>query len=65
MFARHRRVAAAVHAAVQAWSQAGVLDLFVTEPAARAVSVTTIAVQPGVDIEAMRSVCLLYTSRCV
>lgn len=56
VFARHRRVAAAVHAAVDAWSRAGALALFVADPAARAVSVTTIAVQPGVDIEAMRTV---------
>ncbi|WP_291385217.1 MULTISPECIES: alanine--glyoxylate aminotransferase family protein [Achromobacter] len=56
VFARHRRVANAVHAAVNAWSQGGALKLFVEDPAARAVSVTTISVADGVDVEAMRTV---------
>lgn len=56
VYARHQRVAAAVHAAVDAWSTAGALSLFVPDPAARAVSVTTIAVRDGVDIESVRSV---------
>lgn len=54
--ARHRKVAAAVHAAVDAWSTAGALSLFVPDPAARAVSVTTIALHDGVDVEAMRTI---------
>jgi alanine-glyoxylate transaminase/serine-glyoxylate transaminase/serine-pyruvate transaminase len=53
--ARHRRIAEAVHAAVEAWSEGGALRLFCQVPAARSVSVTTIAVSPGIDPEAMRS----------
>lgn len=55
VFARHRRVAAMVHAAVARWSEGGKLRLFVTEPAERSSSVTTIAVDAGVDVEAMRA----------
>jgi len=54
--ARHARLARAVHAAVQAWSEAGALRIFTREPAARSVSVTAVEVQPGIDPEALRSV---------
>ena len=54
--ARHARLAQAVHAAVAAWGEGGALRLFTQVPAARSVSVTAIAVQPGVDPEALRSV---------
>lgn len=53
---RHRRLAAATHAAVARWSEAGALGFFAREPAARSVSVTTIATGPGVDPEALRTV---------
>ncbi len=44
VIARHRMIAGAVHAAVEAWSEGGALSLFVREPAARSVSVTTVSV---------------------
>ena len=56
VFARHRRIADAVHAAVERWSEAGALRFLATVPASRSVSVTTIAVSEGVDPEAMRSI---------
>jgi alanine-glyoxylate transaminase/serine-glyoxylate transaminase/serine-pyruvate transaminase len=56
VLARHRRLADAVHAAVARWSEAGALSFFGQVPASRSVSVTTIAVAPGVDPEAMRTV---------
>lgn len=56
VLARHRRIADAVHAAVERWSEAGALRFFCRVPAARSVSVTTVAVEPGIDPEAMRSV---------
>ncbi|MEB0113290.1 aminotransferase class V-fold PLP-dependent enzyme [Variovorax sp. RTB1] len=56
VFARHRRIADAVHAAVACWSEAGALSFFATVPSSRSVSVTTIAVGEGVDPEALRSI---------
>ncbi|MEB0055873.1 pyridoxal-phosphate-dependent aminotransferase family protein [Variovorax sp. LG9.2] len=56
VFARHRRIADAVHAAVACWSEAGALSFFATVPLSRSVSVTTIAVGEGVDPEALRSI---------
>lgn len=56
VFARHRRLAAVVHAAVAAWSREGALDFFCTEPAARSVSVTAVRTAPGVDPDAIRRV---------
>jgi alanine-glyoxylate transaminase / serine-glyoxylate transaminase / serine-pyruvate transaminase len=56
VIARHRRLAAAVHAAVEAWGTAGALKLFTRDPAARAAAVTAIEVTPGIDPEALRSV---------
>lgn len=55
VFARHRRLAGAVHAAVQAWGAAGALRLFARTPAARSVSVTAIATAEGIDPEAIRT----------
>jgi alanine-glyoxylate transaminase/serine-glyoxylate transaminase/serine-pyruvate transaminase len=54
--ARHARLARAVHAAVNCWSEGGALRLFTTSPPARSVSVTAILVSPGVDPEALRTV---------
>ena len=56
VFARHRQLAGAVHAAVQGWSEGGALDFFCQEPARRSCSVTAVAVRQGVDPEALRSV---------
>ena len=56
IFARHERLARAVQAAVQGWSEGGAVRLFVRAAEARSVSVTTIEVSPGVDPEALRSV---------
>lgn len=52
VLARHRRLAGAVQAAVEAWGEG--FTLFAREPAARSVSVTTVATPPGVDPEAIR-----------
>lgn len=54
--ARHARLARAVHAAVAAWSEGGALRLFTQVAAARSVSVTAVAVAPGVDPETLRTV---------
>lgn len=54
--ARHRALAACVQAAVGGWARGGRLDCFVREPAARSASVTTIAVAPGIDVDALRTV---------
>jgi alanine-glyoxylate transaminase / serine-glyoxylate transaminase / serine-pyruvate transaminase len=56
VFARHRRLARAVHAAVEGWRTAGALDFFARVPDARSVSVTTITVPAGTDIDALRAV---------
>jgi alanine-glyoxylate transaminase/serine-glyoxylate transaminase/serine-pyruvate transaminase len=56
VFARHAQLAAAVHAAVQGWSEGGALGFFCQEPARRSHSVTTVAVRAGIDPEALRSV---------
>jgi alanine-glyoxylate transaminase / serine-glyoxylate transaminase / serine-pyruvate transaminase len=55
--ARHARLAAAVHACVDAWATAGTLRLFTRVPAARSASVTAVEVlAPGQDPEALRAV---------
>ncbi len=56
VFARHRQITDAVHAAVARWAEGGAIDFFARVPATRSVSVTTVLVQPGVDPEALRSV---------
>ena len=53
-FARHRRLAAAVHAAVEVWGQTGALELNAVNPAERATSVTTIRVADGIDSNRLR-----------
>ena len=55
-FARHRRLAHAVHAAVEVWAEAGALELNAVNPAERATSVTTIRVAEGVDANRLRHV---------
>lgn len=54
--ARHRSIAAAVQAAVSGWAQAGALGFFAQDPASRSVSVTTITVPDGTDVDALRAV---------
>jgi alanine-glyoxylate transaminase/serine-glyoxylate transaminase/serine-pyruvate transaminase len=56
VWVRHARLAGAVHAAVQGWREGGMVDFFANMPASRSVSVTTIAVEPSVDIDALRTV---------
>ena len=54
--ARHARLAGAVHAAIEGWREAGMVDFFAREPAQRSVSVTTVQVAEGIDPEALRTV---------
>ena len=56
VLARHQLIASAVHAAVRAWSEGGAVQLLVKAPQALSVSVTTVEVSEGIDIEALRSV---------
>lgn len=53
---RHTQLTRAVHAAVQAWSEAGALGFFAQDPACRSVSVTTVTVPAGTDVDALRRV---------
>jgi alanine-glyoxylate transaminase/serine-glyoxylate transaminase/serine-pyruvate transaminase len=56
VWARHRLHANAVHAAVQAWSREGALGFFAKRPESRSVSVTTVTVPPGTDVDRMRAI---------
>ncbi len=53
---RHGTLARAVQAAVEGWATEGALALHCRVPEARSVSVTTIEVREGIDVEAMRTV---------
>jgi alanine-glyoxylate transaminase/serine-glyoxylate transaminase/serine-pyruvate transaminase len=55
VYARHRRLAGAVHAAVAGWREGGPLDFVAREPASRSVSVTAIAVPTGFDVDGLRT----------
>jgi len=55
-WARHARLAGAVQAAVEGWREGGRVDFFARETASRSVSVTTIAVGEGVDVDTLRTV---------
>jgi alanine-glyoxylate transaminase/serine-glyoxylate transaminase/serine-pyruvate transaminase len=55
VFARHRLLAGAVHAAVEGWSEGGALSFFCQQPEYRSLSVTAVAVRAGVDPEALRT----------
>jgi alanine-glyoxylate transaminase / serine-glyoxylate transaminase / serine-pyruvate transaminase len=55
VFARHRLLAGAVHAAVQGWSEGGALGFFCRPPECRSFSITAVAVREGVDAEALRT----------
>jgi alanine-glyoxylate transaminase/serine-glyoxylate transaminase/serine-pyruvate transaminase len=56
VFARHRQLAGAVHAAVAGWSEGGALRFFCRDAGARSLSVTAVAVAEGIDPEALRGV---------
>ena len=56
VLARHALLARAVQAAVECWAREDALFLHCRVPAARSVSVTTIEVREGVDVEALRTV---------
>lgn len=56
IIARHALLSRAVQAAVECWSQEGAVSFHCRVPAARSVSVTTIAVREGIDLEALRTV---------
>ena len=56
VFERHRRLSGAVRAAVQAWSSAGELGFFCQVPQARSVSVTTVTVPAGTDVDRLRTI---------
>jgi alanine-glyoxylate transaminase/serine-glyoxylate transaminase/serine-pyruvate transaminase len=57
VWARHARLAGAVHAAIEGWREGGAVDFFAQAPDSRSVSVTTIAVKPGVvEIDTLREV---------
>ena len=53
---RHAQLAQAVQAAVEGWRGGGALEFFAQDPASRSVSVTTIKVAAGIDVDALRSV---------
>jgi alanine-glyoxylate transaminase/serine-glyoxylate transaminase/serine-pyruvate transaminase len=53
---RHAQLALAVQAAVEGWREGEALDFFAQDPASRSVSVTTITVAAGIDIDALRAV---------
>ena len=53
--ARHRRLAGAVHAAIDAWSRPDGVRFNAVEPAERAVSVTTILTPEGINGEDIRA----------
>jgi len=55
LYARHRQLAGAVQAAVAGWAEGGALDFFARDPASRSVSVTTISVPEGTDVDALRA----------
>ena len=56
VFERHQQLTRAVHAAVDGWRSAGALDFFVPDPADRSVSVTTVLLPAGTDVDALRQV---------
>ena len=53
---RHAQLAQTVQAAVEGWREGGALEFFAQDPASRSVSVTTIKVAAGIDVDALRSV---------
>ena len=56
VFERHALLSRTVHAAVDGWAEAGALGFFAQDKTTRSVSVTTITVPPGTDVDALRTV---------
>jgi alanine-glyoxylate transaminase / serine-glyoxylate transaminase / serine-pyruvate transaminase len=56
VFARHALLARAVQAAAECWAREGAVFLHCRVPAARSVSVTTLEVREGIEVEALRTV---------
>jgi alanine-glyoxylate transaminase/serine-glyoxylate transaminase/serine-pyruvate transaminase len=56
VWARHQRLAGAVHAAVERWAVPGALRFHARQPETRSASVTAIEVAQGIDPEALRTV---------
>lgn len=54
---RHRRLARAVRAAVERWSEAGALAFFAREPGERSDAVTAVDVPPGYRPDELRAFC--------
>jgi alanine-glyoxylate transaminase / serine-glyoxylate transaminase / serine-pyruvate transaminase len=54
--ARHRRLAGAVHAAVQGWAEGGQLNFFCRDAGARSMAVTAVQTAEGVNPDDIRSV---------
>ena len=52
--ARHRWLAGAVQACVAGWAEGGALGFFAQQASSRSVSVTTVSVPEGFDVEALR-----------
>ena len=57
VFERHRLLAEAVRRAVAVWSEGGVLDFHIVEPAERADSVTTVLLEGGYDPQPLIEYC--------
>lgn len=55
IFRRHRRLAGAVHRAVEVWGEAGALSFNAAVPGERSVSVTAIRTGEGIDADRIRS----------
>ena len=55
VFRRHRRLAGAVHRAVEAWAEEGALAFNAVIPSQRSVSVTAIRTAPGIDADLIRT----------
>ena len=53
---RHAQLARAVQAAVEGWREGGAIGFFAQDPACRSVSVTTVTVAEGIDVDALRAV---------
>ena len=53
---RHAQLARAVQAAVEGWREGGALGFFAKDPASRSVSVTTVTVTEGIDVDVLRTV---------
>jgi len=52
---RHAQLAHAVQAAVEGWREGGALGFFAQDPGTRSVSVTTVTVAEGIDVDALRT----------